>query len=153
MKQLLSGRVSTKALIIASTVILLSLATHLLINVRNVRGSGKADQLRLDPLTVQGLAADYQGVLYTLNFAQEKTLLPGLNSGVRLQETPLSALEALDIKHLIIYRFHRNPLQIEIAGSLDERLVFRCEAWENGRWLVENRASDASLALRSAYDQ
>ncbi|MCB1135392.1 MAG: hypothetical protein KDK78_03895 [Chlamydiia bacterium] len=144
---------STKALLIASLLMMSILGAYLYLNVRALRGGSELAELRLDPLRVQGMAGTAQQTVYTLNFEQVKALLPGLNQSDRLQATPMDALAPIGVQSLTVFRFTEPPLQIELAGALDGRLVFRCADWEGGRWQVEQRASTAAEALRNAYDE
>ena len=79
---------------------------------------------------ISGMALVHDGLLYTLNFDQQKRSIDILNRAVPVADyVPSSKESLLDFSAFQIYRFDEEPLLIEPLAWVNQSLVFSCQSF------------------------
>lgn len=87
---------------------------------------------------VRGMAVEYGGKLYTLNFDQQKNAIGFFNQSTPLTTSP--SLDKPDFGKIIIYRFSPlTDITIKPSGyDQNQNLIFSAAEWSNENSLQEN---------------
>lgn len=101
---------------------------------------------------VSGMAVEHNGLLYTLNFEQQKETIAILNRSIPVgpvQATPQDA--PLDIQRIVIYRYDDPEVVISPVAWINKSLVFSAPDWSKGNLMEVSRETFYNL-IYDSYD-
>lgn len=124
----------------------------------------------ISPNDVRGMAIEHNSTLYTLNFAQQNTLVDIFNRAIPVNKGAFEARQVTNVKapqvtKIIIYRFNQPDIEIKPVGYVNKNssaltsadpsrysMVFSAPIW-NPEGLLEETASDElQQLLLTTYD-
>ena len=124
----------------------------------------------ISPNEVRGMAVEHSGILYTLSFEQQNTIVDILNRAIPISQDNLKARKAspsypVDIQRIVIYRFNAPDIEIHPVGyvlkttsivnsekSEHFNLVFSVPEWNPHGFLEEAASDELHKLLPTTYD-
>lgn len=129
------------------------IAILLMINLLSVIQVTTPDKY-ISPNNVRGSAVEHNQLSYTLNFAQQNTLISLLNRSVPFGITPQPGRPAPDFEKIVIYQFNNAPDIIIIPiAYVDDGLLFSVPAWNPNGYLIDVSHGELKTLLSQIYSQ
>lgn len=123
----------------------------------------------ISPNDVRGMAVEHGGLLYTLNFEQQNTLVDSFNRFIPITKDTFEKRKLKDplpeVSKIIIYRFNEPDIivtpigyiakssSVTSASSNDQmNLVFTSLEWNKTGYLEESAVDEIRRVLQTSYD-
>ena len=101
---------------------------------------------------IRGMATQYHGKLYTLNFDQQNEVIDLLNKAVAV--TPDQQIEGTkpEIEKLIIYRFNSSDIDVTPISLVNDQYILSVPAWKKDGYLKDVSSGELVKVLSNTYD-
>lgn len=103
---------------------------------------------------VRGMAVVYQGIPYTLNFAQQNEVIETLNRSIPVGPGYLTSTHTQpEFEKIVIYRFHKPDLELKSIAYVDGNYLFSAPEWQKTGYLRDVTKGKLETLLSQAYDK
>ncbi len=144
----------TPRFLFSSTLVLLGSVSLLLALQMSALLSGKPEgEPYLPRQEVRGMAVQYKGLLFTLNFSQQNRAISFLNEGVKVDAISPHSSGSSEAESLVLYRFGEKPdLLLTPIAQEGGNLAFSIPEWVPHGYLLDRSEGALHTLLSEAHD-
>ena len=143
---------SNKAVLWMTFAVILGMVVLLVVNMVQILSNPKKGKY-LPFNEVKGMAINHKGLLYTLNFDQQNSVIDYLNLSLPVGEAALKYNAGpLDFTQLVVYRFNKPDLVITPVQYDGNNLIFSCKEWNPQGYLKDISYGSLKDLIATTYD-
>lgn len=142
-----------RTLTLLLTLAILGMGTLITLNYLSFPEGTQSDRF-ISRNEVNGMAVEYRGLLYTLNFNQQNETLNILNRAVTVDKKSLQGREQspIEFDQLVIYRFNKPDITLTPKALINQQLFFTVPEWAPGGFIQETDPGRLITLILSSYD-
>ncbi len=143
---------ANRNILIMTGIVLLAMIILLVFNLTQIVSPSKIEKY-LPYGDVKGVAVEHKGLLYTLNFDQQNSLIEYLNLAIPVGSAAFTSNESqLDFTKIVIYRFKKSDLIITPVQYQGHDLIFYSPEWNKNGYLKDVSYGHLKNLIATTYD-
>ncbi len=141
-----------KNILILTLVVLAAMAILLALNIEQILLKPEAGKY-IGLNEVRGIAIEHKGLMYTLNFEQQNSVIESLNRAIPIGKPPQEpADKSLNFSKLVIYRFNKPDISLVPVRYEEYNLIFNVPEWNKNGYLKDTSYGNLEKLLATTYD-
>ena len=141
-----------RTLFTVALLFILGIIVLFVVNFSSLLMTHSSQDKYLKQTSVKGVAVEYQNLLYTLNFEQQKALVEMLNHSIRVVGVKPDKRKKPEISKIIIYQFEDEPeIIITPVAYINQNLVYSAPYCNPGHYLMEINDGLVAKLLAQTY--
>lgn len=144
---------NNKILIFMTALVLVGVGILLMINLKAIFQGKPLSQIYLNYNEVRGVAVQYKGKPYTLNFEQQNTFIDIVNRFIPIEKIESRSPQKPEFEKIIVYQFNNKPdIIFTPVAYQNENLVFSVPVLQPQGYLKDVSEGKLSKLISETFD-
>lgn len=145
---------SNQTVVWMTIAVLASMAILFALNLNEILSGKPPSQTYLQFNDVRGMAVKHDGVLYTLNFDQQKRMIEMINQSDKVERVGDGKREAANFEEIVIYRFDgKDNWVIKPVAYINNDLFYSMPEWHPNGYLMDVSDGKLKTLILETYDK